>query len=575
MNYVDKDITVKWNETSETVIENEKIKGKIKIIKMDKDYNEIKLAGVKFQIIDNNNRIIEEIETDVNGEALTSRLPLGEYKIKEVSLGTNTEYILNEQLYTVKIENSEISQINIYNEHKKGKLKIYKVDKDNHQISLEGVEFEVVDKDGFKYNVVTDINGIAELDNIRTGIVTIKEAKTNKQYVLSKESYEVEIKHNQCSNITIENEKKKGQVEIYKIDKDNHQVKIPNVEFIILDENNKIVETMVTNENGYAISNELPIGNYAIKETKTNNQYVLKDEIIKIKIEQDKIFKLNVENEKIKGRIQIIKSSSKDSPRLNIIKGEYLAGVEFGIYDNKGNLVDTIITDENGQALSKELEIGRYKIKEINTIKKYLLNINDFLVNIEKDNEIIILNVENEPIIPDIHIEKVGQQYAEKNEEIKYEFTIENKGNSELENFTWKDYLPYEQVTVTKMVTGIYNENIDYEIYYKTNKNDYQLFAKANTCKSEYLNFTSLGLLEDERITEIKVEFGTVSSNFKSIDNPIIYAKVNNNVKKNEKIINTTELFGNVDDYTINDKSIFETIITEKEKLKKLPKTGC
>ena len=81
--------------------------------------------------------------------------------------------------------------------------------------------------------------------------------------------------------------------------------------------------------------------------------------------------------------------------------------------------------------------------------------------------------------------------------------------------------------------------------------------------------------IEDERITETKVEFGTVSSNFKSIDNPIIYAKVNNNVKKNEKIINTTELFGNIDDYTINDKSIFETIITEKEKLKKLPKTGC
>ena len=119
---VDEDITVKWNETTEAIIENEKIKGKIKIVKIDKDHNEIKLAGVKFQIIDINNRIVEEVETDENGEALTSRLPLGEYKIKEISLGTNTQYFLNEQLYTVKIENSEISQLNIYNEHKKGKL---------------------------------------------------------------------------------------------------------------------------------------------------------------------------------------------------------------------------------------------------------------------------------------------------------------------------------------------------------------------------------------------------------------------------------------------------------------------
>lgn len=572
---VDENIVVKWNETSEIVIENEKKKGRIKVVKQDKEHNEIKLAGVKFQVINNNNRIIEEIETDSNGEAITSKLPIGEYKLREISLGNNTEYILDDNEYTVKIEDAQVSKINIYNEHKKGKIKICKVDKDNNKLPLEGVKFELIDEDGYKYKAVTDKNGVAELDSIRTGKVTIREVETKQEYVLSKEVYEIEIKYNKYSYITIDNEKRKGQVEVYKLDKDNNQIKIPNVEFDILDSNNNIVDRMLTDENGYAISKKLPIGEYYLRESKTNSKYVLNNEPINIKIEENKVTKLNIENEKIKGRIQIIKSSSKDSPLFNIKKGEYLADVTFEIYNEDGKLVDTIITDENGQALSKELEMGRYKIVEKSTNPNYLINTNEFFVNIEKNNETIVLNVENEPIIPNVNIEKVGQQYAEKNEEIRYDFTIDNKGNSKLDNFTWKEYVPYEKVKLTKMVTGIYNEDINYNIYYKTNKSDYKLLSKANACKSEYINLDNINLQNNERIIEIKVEYGTVPSNFKSIINPTIYAKVNDNVKKDDKIVNTTEIFGNIGDYIVKDSSIFETIIKENKILKKLPKTGC
>lgn len=75
-------------------IENEKKKGQIRIIKVDADHNEVRLEGVEFQIIDKNNHIIETIKTNSNGEAVTSRIPIGNYKIKEISLGTNEEYIL-------------------------------------------------------------------------------------------------------------------------------------------------------------------------------------------------------------------------------------------------------------------------------------------------------------------------------------------------------------------------------------------------------------------------------------------------------------------------------------------------
>lgn len=204
-----------------------------------------------------------------------------------------------------------------------------------------------------------------------------------------------------------------------------------------------------------------------------------------------------------------------------------------------------------------------------------MLSTNELIVNIEKDNEIKVLNVENDPIVPGIDIEKTGQQFVEKNEEIKYEFDIKNISNTSLDNFTWTEYIPYQSTKVTKIVTGIYNENLDYEIYYKTNKNDYRLFKKVNSCTSEYLSFEVLNLEKEELITEIKVEYKTVSKDFSTIVKPVIYTKINDNAKKDDKIINITELSGSIKEYVVKDKSSFETIVTEKENLKKLPKTGC
>lgn len=569
------DIVVEWNKTSKIVIENEKKKGQIKIIKEDADKANIKLKSIKFQILDKNDKLLEEIETNEKGEAISSRLPIGEYRIKETDLGKNSEYLLSNEITTIQIEDNQIISATVKNEHKKGSLQIYKVDKDEQNVPLKDVKFEIIDEDGFKYVTITDKNGVAIVNNIRTGKITIKEIDTNAEYVLSKEIYELEIKHNKVSYITIENEKKKGQVEVYKVDKENHNIKIPGVEFEVLNEKREVVDKLVTDENGYAISKRLPIGDYLLKEIKTNQRYILAEDIFNIEINENEISKLNIENEKIKGRIEIIKTSSKDSPVLNIKKGDALAEITFEIYNENGLLVDTVVTNEAGKGISKELEVGRYKVIEKSAGQYYLMNTNECFTMIEKNREIKIIHVENEPIIPLVHIEKTGQQIAEKNEEIKYEFNIQNKSNSALDNFTWKEYIPYQTTKVTKMVTGIYSEDLNYTIYYKTNQNDYKLLKQANTCKSEYLSFDTLNLEKDEVITEIKVEYKTVSKDFRSIVHPCIFTKIHDNVKKDEVITNITELSGNIGEHIVQDRSSFETIIQEKEILKKLPKTGC
>jgi len=284
---------------------------------------------------------------------------------------------------------------------------------------------------------------------------------------------------------------------------------------------------------------------------------------------------LNINNEKVKGKIKIIKTSSNDSPILNIKQGEFLEDVKFEIFNSNNELVDILITDKNGQAISKDIEIGRYKVVEKSTNKYYILNKNEFFVNIENNNEIKTIEVENEAVIPKLDIEKTGQQFAQKNEEIKYEFDIKNISNTQLDDFTWMEYIPYEKCKITKMVTGIYNQDLDYEIYYKTNYNDYRLLKKVNSLNSEYINFDALDLEGEEIITEIKVEYETVNKDFESTVKPCMFAKIDNDVKKDERIINITELSGRVEEYVVRDKSSFETIINEKEILKKLPKTGC
>ena len=64
----------------------------------------------------------------------------------------------------------------------------------------------------------------------------LHETKTNEFYKLNDKQVEVELKANQITTITFENEKKKGQVEVIKVDKDNNEIKISDVTFEIYDE---------------------------------------------------------------------------------------------------------------------------------------------------------------------------------------------------------------------------------------------------------------------------------------------------------------------------------------------------
>lgn len=573
---LDSDVTIEWNKTFEIKVENEKKKGQIKVIKVDKDYNETKLENVEFQVIDKNSHIIETIKTNKNGEATTSRLPIGDYKLKEVSLGTNKEYVLNENVQTIKVEEDKIKSVKFENEHKKGNLKIYKVDLDNNKLPIQDVEFEVTDQDGYKYYTKSNEEGIAYIENIRTGIATIKETKTNKIYKLNNEKYSAEIKWNETTEITIKNEKLKGQIEVYKVDAEDKEYKLEGVEFQVINSDNEVVETIKTDKNGYAITKRHPIGEYKLKETKTDEMHILNDKVEKVNVETDIVSKLNITNERIKGQIKIVKTSEDDSFINGEKAGTPIKDVEFEIYNKDKKVVDKIKTDKDGIAITKLLDKGEYTIKETKSGEWYLLNENEFATKITTHKEVVEVNITNESEKPSIDVEKDGIIQTTASQEIKYDFDIKNTGNVPLDKFTWYDYLPTEYVKATRLVTGTFNQDLNYAIYYKTNKNDYKLLRdNLNTQVNNYIDFSNLDLEEDEYVTEFKAEFGTVDVGFTSVIKPQLFVRVEKTVKNDDEFVNKTKVDGYNKTYYVFDEDDHPTKVYEKKIEVKLPRTGC
>ena len=162
-------------------VDNEQSKGQVQVIKIDADYNNIPLKDVVFHVLDENKNFIEEIKTDEQGIATTSRLPSYNktYYLQEVE--TNQDYILDKDLHKFTIVKDKVSEIVIENKHQEGNLQIYKVDKDNHRITLGGVKFSLYSVEFNKIvgNYTTDLNGEIKISNLRVGNYILKE--TNKK----------------------------------------------------------------------------------------------------------------------------------------------------------------------------------------------------------------------------------------------------------------------------------------------------------------------------------------------------------------------------------------------------------
>ena len=304
--------------------------------------------------------------------------------------------------------------------------------------------------------------------------------------------------------------------------------------------------------------------------------YILNEDKVQVTVKDDNITEVVIQNEKKRGQIQINKTSEDKNNVINKEEGNPIEGAKFNIYDKANKIVDTIVTDENGVALSKRLEKGIYTVQEVETGKWYILDEKIYNAEIKENNEIVNLNIINKSKDPKVEITKSCKNITKSNDEIDYSFEIKNTGNVELEDFTWYDYLPTDYAKITGIETGTYNKDIIYNIYYKTNQKDEYMVLKKNLngAENNFISLTDLHLEKDEKITEIKIYFGTVNVGFKSEKKPHIIMKTNDGLKNDTKIENSTVLEGYNQDYRVSSKDTAVSTVYEVVQEKKLPRTG-
>ena len=286
------------------------------------------------------------------------------------------------------------------------------------------------------------------------------------------------------------------------------------------------------------------------------------------------------ENEKIKGQIEVNKVSSNDNKLTGDKKGTPLEGAVFEVYNSNDELVDTLITDSKGKDISKLLVKGQYYLKEIDSGSPYyLINSDIFKAEIKEHKEIVDVNVEEDSVDIEVDVEKKGFIETQSKDSIYYNFkNIMNKSNVSLDNFTWQDTLPTQALRVDRIYTGTWNENLEYSIWYKTNKNDYKMLADGlSTQVNNEVSFKTAQLEEDEFIVEYEFRFEKVRAGFSEVESPVLYCDMLENLGNGFVFTNYTKVFGNYLDKYVEDTDEWSTVtyFKEIEIIKKLPKTGC
>ncbi|OUB52223.1 MSCRAMM family protein [Bacillus thuringiensis] len=199
-----------------------------------------------------------------------------------------------------------------------------------------------------------------------------------------------------------------GKVKIKKVDSNNDNKKLVGAKFHIEDSNKKVVGELVTNEEGEVISKDLPIGNYTLVEVEAPKGYELLKEKITVKIEKDAVVEIKIGNKKLPdpmGKIKLVKVDISD-------KNKKLARAKFHIEDSKGKIVGELVTNEEGEVVSKDLPIGNYTLVEVEAPKGYELLKEKITVKVEKD-AVVEIKIGNKKL-PDptgqFEIEKVDDK---------------------------------------------------------------------------------------------------------------------------------------------------------------------
>ena len=376
-----------------------------------------------------------EIFTDVRGYAQTIPLPYGKYLVRETTTPHNFTPV-DDFIVTVSENNPTEPQVwrVLLDEEFSAKLKIVKKDGESKKpVLIADTEFKIYDMDNRKYveqvttypetvvhkSFFTDANGYLILPNILLpGHYRIEEVNAPEGYLLNTAGVEViidcdaayemdSVSGDAIITVELENQPVKGRLEISKqgevlkgygkdflyelqplagaefavyasedIYTPDHQTDA-NGNRIVIYAKDTLVTTVVTDENGLAVIENLPLGSYYVKETKAPAGFVLNNQVQAVtfsyKDQKTPVIERSVEfvNDRQKVSISVEKQDAQN--------GNKVSGAVFGLYTKEAisvngkvivaadKLLQEVTTNDQGLAtFSVDLPLGYlFYVKEL------------------------------------------------------------------------------------------------------------------------------------------------------------------------------------------------------------------
>ena len=526
---------------------------------------------------------------DANGKCITDSA--GTFTITDIVPGTTLVvketrardgYLLDDAPQTATIKAGQTVTLEFRNQPQ-GSLIINKLSSADKKTPLEGVLFQITYSDGsFVDNGTlsskglyrTDKNGQIILSGI-TGTVIVTEVETIKGYRIddASRSQTIEVRANDTQQLWFYNRPISG-ILIHKISSVDGKA-IPGVTFLLYDSTNTPVAQAASDDHGYAWFEDLPAGRYFLREME-NEGYVRDTQKKTVYVKPGETTEVEWENTPITGQIQITKRSADYNSTNGLPAGTLLEGAVFEITDKAGNVVDTIRSNSRGLAISKQLPLSRYFVREVKAPEHYGISEKELTVYLEYEGQIARLEVEDKSLSTGVSITKTGPKEIMANQPVRFAFSqIANTSNVSLSNFYWRDTLP-AQVRLEKVVTGTYNFPGTYKIVYRVNGGDYRTLAdNLSTGKNYTLAASSvaLGLAANERVTEVMFVFGQAPAGFAQVESPYLYCKAVAGLQAGS-FVNVADVGGTYNGTWVQAVSRWVISVYGKPTVPKLPRTG-
>lgn len=481
-------------------------KGKVNIVKTDSEsgsnpQGEATFAGAQYLVTDSTGHS-ETVTLNAEGKGSTpdQSMMLGTITAKETKAPKG--YVLNPKVYTANLAMNSDGNIvltqNVTDDVIKGNIAIQKYSVPDGNISgsgklipLQGAEFTITDKVGKTVDTMTtDAKGEAKSKDLAYGHYTVTETKTPKG-VNPVDPFEVFIDSDgKTYSYTLLDSNITAILKVVKVDAETgktipaadvtFQVKdLRTGKFISIEGQNEFT----TDKNGQVyIPVPLKVGEYELYETAAPAGYVLSKEPIPFTVDEDTIngdgvVKVEFGNMAQKGTVNLTKTGEKatNSKQASNEFGELysfefsqenLAGATFDVVAtedittpegtvraSEGEVVDTIVSGDDGTVSSKELYLGKYALIETAAPAGYLIDSTPIpfeLTYAGEDVAVTSTAVEAKNIWQEVNLNvlKVAEQVDDWNGDGTYETSYEAAKDMTFGIYTEKDYVVDGKVIV-------------------------------------------------------------------------------------------------------------------------------